>query len=515
MRKIKYIYIIIAIIFISILISFKQNNSEDPFQKLKILTQVIRLVQEGYFEEVDMKSALEGAIRGFLEELDPHSKYISNEELKEVKEQFEGEFEGIGIEYSMIDGYITVISPIPETPSDRAGLQSGDKIIEINGVSAYKIKTEEVLKKLRGQKGTSVTVKILREGQDAFEVILIRDQIPITSIIASFMINDSIGYIKVNRFANNTAYELKNELNNLDKLGMQKIILDLRNNGGGLLDQAVEIADMFINSYDTIVYTQGKLWNANEVFYANKQLEDLKHPLAILINNGSASASEIVSGAIQDLDRGIVVGERSFGKGLVQRQYELEDGSAARITIAQYFTPSGRLIQRPYNEGLGEYYKQEAIEDTSLNNKTLHYTKNGKIVYGGGGIWPDYEVKLDEQYIKYLTSKIRINPKRLIFQYANIIKSTIQDKCNNVHELSKLITSNDEELNNIVSYSKFNLWLDETEEFKKENIEELWEYIKIDILAEVANALWGKNSNYKIKSLKDNQILMTIDYLNK
>jgi len=516
MRKIKYIYIITAIISILILVSFKQNQSEDPFQKLKILTQVIRLVQEGYFEEVNMKKALEGAIRGFLEELDPHSKYISNEELKEVQEQFEGKFEGIGIEYSMIDGYITVISPIPETPSDKAGLQSGDKIIEINGESAYKIKTKEVLKKLRGERGTSVIVKILREGQETFEVTLIRDQIPITSIIASFMINESIGYIKVNRFANNTANELREELNYLNTQGMKKIILDLRNNGGGLLDQAVEIVDMFIHSNDTIVYTKGKLWNANEVFYANKQFEDLKYPLAILINNGSASASEIVAGAIQDLDRGIVLGERSFGKGLVQRQYELEDGSAARITIAQYFTPSGRLIQRAYNKGLGEYYKQEAIEDTSLNNKTLHYTKSGNIVYGGGGIWPDYEIKLDEKYIKYLNSQIRINPKRLIFKYANNnIKVKIKDKFKNEQDFYELIASDISNIDSIVTYEKFNLWLDANADIQQEDMEELWEYIKIDILSETANALWGKNNSYKIKSLKDNQILTAINYLNK
>ena len=326
MRKIIYIYIIILSIII--LIAFKENYNSDPFYKLKTLTQVIRLVQDGYFEEINMTKALEGAIRGFLEELDPHSKYISNDELEVVNEQMQGQFEGIGIEYSMLDGYITVISPIPGTPSDRAGIQSGDKIIEINGKSAYKIKTESVIKQLRGEKGSSVIVKILRDGKEPFNITLIRDQIPITSILASFMLSDEIGYIKVNRFANNTAYELQSELQNLELKGMKKIILDLRNNGGGLLDQAVKIVDMFINTFDTIVYTKGKLRNANDVFYAKQSFNDIKYPIAILINNGSASASEIVAGAIQDLDRGAIIGERSFGKGLVQRQYSLEDGSA-------------------------------------------------------------------------------------------------------------------------------------------------------------------------------------------
>ena len=511
MRQIKYISIIFIGIFV--FIAFKKESTNDPFHKLKTLTQVIRLVQDGYFEEVDMTKALEGAIRGFLEELDPHSKYISNDELKIINEQFEGKFEGIGIEYSMIDGYITVISPIPGTPSDKAGLQSGDKIIEINGKSAYKIKTEDVIKKLRGEKGSSVIVKILRAEQEPFDVTLIRDQIPITSIIASFVLNDSIGYIKVNRFANNTAKELKKELKNLEVLGMKKLILDLRNNGGGLLDQAVEIVDMFVNTNDTIVYTKGKLRNANEVFYARKQFQDLKYPLAIIINNGSASASEIVSGAIQDLDRGIILGQHSFGKGLVQRQYSLEDGSAARITIAQYFTPSGRLIQRPYGDGIGEYYKEEAIEDTSIHNKTLHYTKSGRIVYGGGGIWPDYEVALNENYITYLNSQIRLHPKRLIFKYANTLKSTIQEKVATSDELYDMIITDSAMLSTLLNYNNFQLWLeDENYEFE-DSLFEMWDYIKIDILSEVGSALWGKNTNYKIKSIIDDQILSSLKHL--
>ena len=328
------------------------------------------------------------------------------------------------------------------------------------------------------------------------------------------MLDSNIGYVKINRFANNTAEELKYEIKNLELEGMNKLILDLRNNGGGLLDQAVEIVDMFINSFDTIVYTEGKLRNANEVFYARQNFSDINYPIAILINNGSASASEIVSGAIQDLDRGYVIGERSFGKGLVQRQYTLEDGSAARITVAQYFTPSGRLIQRNYDEGIGEYYTEKAIEDTVLNNKTLHYTKNGRTVYGGGGIWPDEEVSLDEKYIEYLNSKVRLNTKRPIFKYATNIKNTIP-----INSVDELYVSLKEDFKNkkikdqLIELSKLKIWLNEEEITYDDNIEELWPYIKIDILSEIVNAQWSKNDSYKIKSITDNQIGQAVTYL--
>ena len=236
MRKINFIYLIFTCLLLVGFIALaneKQNKEKDRFAKLKTLTEVIRLVQTGYFDEIDMEEGLEGAIEGFLETLDPHSQYISNKELKSVQEQFQGNFEGIGIEYSMIDGYITVISPIPDTPSDRAGLQAGDKIIKINGESAYKISTEEVVKKLRGKKGSAVNVHILRENEEPFEITLIRDRIPIKSVIADFMINENIGYIKINRFANKTVSELRESLTMLEKNGMEKLILDLINNGGG------------------------------------------------------------------------------------------------------------------------------------------------------------------------------------------------------------------------------------------------------------------------------------------
>jgi carboxyl-terminal processing protease len=520
MTKTKYS----IIVFLLMVFAFIQLGAT-PMGGIKKLNQVIRLAQNYYFEDFDMDKAMEGAIRGFLEELDPHSQYIDAKEFKTINEQFEGNFQGIGIEYSMLDGYITVISPIPETPSERAGLQSGDKIIKIDGESAYKITTEEVFKKLRGEKGTAVTVQILREGMEPFDVMLIRDEIPIKSIIASFLIEPEIGYVKINRFANNTVEELENALEGLEKQGMNKLILDLRNNGGGLLGQAVDMVDLFVSSRDTIVYTKGKISSANEVYYSRKNFYDKSYELVVLINNGSASASEIVSGALQDLDRATIFGERSFGKGLVQRQIPLTDGSAARITIAQYFTPSGRLIQRPYNKGIDQYYETESIEDTSLTNKSIHYTKNGRIVYGGGGIWPDSLVKYDEHFIKFLKNKLRTNIKRPFFKYGNQLKLEYNAYLNKLNEEEFYNLIKESMLYDIeywkqtgsfknIEAQDFLDWLEKEEiEYDKDLVERDWEYIKINVYAEVASAKWGKNISYKIKSLYDQQIVESINYL--
>ena len=269
MKMSKYLpYIILGVV---LLYGFKSDTARDQFQKMKTLTQIIRLVSENYVEDVDMNEILEGAIIGMLDKLDPHSSYISSEQFELINEQFDGEFEGIGIEFNILEGYITVISPIPGTPSDRAGLQTGDKIVRINNESAYKITQKDVLQKLKGPKGTSVNVTISRPGMDEdFEVILIRDKIPIVSVLAAFMLDEKTGYIKVNKFSKNTTNEINESLSKLENQGMQQLLLDLRNNGGGMMDQAINIVDMFVSSRDTILFTRGKISGSNEVYRAHK-----------------------------------------------------------------------------------------------------------------------------------------------------------------------------------------------------------------------------------------------------
>tara|TARA_B100000945_G_scaffold320799_2_gene332169 strand:- start:4636 stop:6192 length:1557 start_codon:yes stop_codon:yes gene_type:complete len=512
LKKIKYIlFVTICLILI---LAFK-SNFQDPFRKLKTLTQIIRLVNENYVEEVNMDEIIEGAIIGLLDKLDPHSSYISEEHFELVSEQFEGEFEGIGIEFSILDGYITVISPIPGTPSDRAGLQSGDKITKINGVSAYKISQKEVFEKLRGPKGSKVDISISRIGNDEnFEVTLIRDKIPIVSVLASFMIDDKIGYIKINRFSKTTTQEFKSAIKALERDGMNQLLMDLRNNGGGMMDQAINIVDMFLSKQDTILFTKGRIYGSNQVYYSNKQKDDKKYPIIILINRGSASASEIVSGALQDHDRGLVVGETSFGKGLVQRQYPLADGSAARVTIAKYYTPSGRLIQRDFEEGIDEYYldinkDSREASDSTLASRPIYKTRGGRVVYGGGGIIPDI-LSSTNIIFSNSTRDILSHPDRLLFNFSNYLKSDIEDKYNNYDKFNKNFKI-DKKIQ-----MEFFKWLNEKNiNYVQEELKENWNYISNRIEAEIANGIWGKEFMFKKLIEQDVQVQDAINNFDK
>jgi carboxyl-terminal processing protease len=494
MKRIKYI--ILATVALVLIYGFN-SGGKDHFKKLKTLTQIIRLVNDNYVKDVEMEEILNGAIVGLLDKLDPHSTYITEDQFEAIQEQFDAEFEGIGIEFNIMDGYITVISPIPETPSSEAGLQSGDKIVRINNESAYKITQKDVFEKLRGPKGSQVEVTIRRSGTDDFGVTLTRAKIPIHSVLASFMINDEIGYIKVNRFARTTAEEIATSLYELEQEGMKEVMIDLRNNGGGMMDQAIQIVDMFVNSRDTILFTKGRIANSNDVYYARPGQKDKDYPVVVLINRGSASASEIVSGAFQDLDRGIVVGETSFGKGLVQRQYPLNDGSAARITIARYYTPSGRLIQRPYGDGIEDYYSNLADEDREASDSTLaerpiFKTKQGRDVFGGGGIIPDYHVKLDVDFTEG-TRNLLTHQDRLIFNYADELKSDVTDSYRdfNKFQIDFSLGKNKRKI--------FFKWLKEKElEFDKDELLENWATIENRIKAQLASAIWGKSSMYII-----------------
>ncbi len=405
-------------------------SGNSVYDQSKKFADVLNLIQANYFEPVDLNKLGETAISKMLEELDPHSRYLTAKSMEKVNEDFQGSFDGIGVEFDIVKDTIIIVTPIVGGPSEALGIQSGDKIVKIDGLNAVGLTREDVPKKLRGPKGTKVIVSIVRSGnKDAIDYEIIRDKIPLYSIDASFIIDGTdIGYIKMNRFAATTHDEFKLAAQKLRSLGMKKMILDLQQNPGGFLDQAFKLADEFISAGKMIVYTKGKRPEFDDEFTAIPGVGEYeKIPLIVLIDGGSASASEIVAGAIQDHDRGMIVGETSFGKGLVQRQYPLNDGSAFRLTISRYYTPAGRLIQRPYDdkknyrglledldEGLNSDHTKDSGKDKRDSTRQIFKTPYGRTLYGGGGITPDYIVKYDT--LTMLTRNLR--QKNLFWEFS-------------------------------------------------------------------------------------------------
>jgi carboxyl-terminal processing protease len=391
------------------------KKSEEKFQRM------LQLIKSHYVEKVQPDKIAEDAIKGVLKELDPHSYYMNSTEIKEANEPLQGNFEGVGIQYHFEDDTLLVLNVIHDGPAEKAGVLPGDRIIYAGDslISGAKRKTKDLTTFLKGKKGTEVVLKILRRGNDGFLTLSVkRDKVPIYSVPAYYMATEDIGYIKVTRFAATTMKDLQSAIKKLKKEGMKALILDLQGNSGGYLNTAVEMADEFLDKDELIVYTEG-LNSAKKNFMSTKNGHFTEGKLAVLIDEGSASASEIVSGALQDLDRGIVVGRRSFGKGLVQNTYYFADGSGARLTTARYFTPSGRSIQRPYSKGKEKYYEElrKRLERGELSNAdsikfpdSLKYkTKSGRTVFGGGGIMPDIFVPIDtlmnDSALKALNSK--------------------------------------------------------------------------------------------------------------
>lgn len=370
---------------------------------------VLKYVQNNYFEEADLTELTETAIVQMLESLDPHTFYIEPPDMKAINEQMSGSFEGIGIQFEILEDTIHVVTPISGGPSDRLGILPGDRIVEIEGdnVAGVGIKNEDVIGKLRGEKGTVVNVSIKRPGtRKHIPFAIERDKIPLNSVDYAYMVNEETGYIKVNRFAESTKKEFDSQLFKLKGQGMKNLILDLRFNPGGYLQMATQMAELFLKRGEMIVYTQGRTAQSNSEYRATGTTDVLNGGgLVVLINQGSASASEIVSGAVQDHDRGLIVGTRSFGKGLVQQQYPLLDGSAVRVVVSRYFTPSGRCIQKPFDKSSEDYEREvlERFESGELFDPTkidvadsLRYqTDHGRVVYGGGGIIPDVFVPTD------------------------------------------------------------------------------------------------------------------------
>jgi carboxyl-terminal processing protease len=491
------------------------DNIYDQLNKFK---DVLSMAQKVYVEDVDTGKLTEAAIRGMLGELDPHSVYIPASEMQRIKEDFQGSFEGIGIEFAVLNDTLVVVTPIVGGPSEALGIEAGDKIVKINDTSAIGITEDLVRKKLRGPKGTKVKVSILRAGmKNLLDFDIVRDKIPLYTVDAALMVDDEVGYVSVTRFSATTHTEFVEAVSKLKKEGMKRLVLDLRFNGGGYLEQAFKMADELFPRGKRIVYTKGRRPEFNEEYISSGSARFADVALVVLVNNASASASEIVSGAIQDWDRGLVVGETTFGKGLVQRQYDLPDGSGFRITTARYYTPSGRLIQRPY-DGDKNRYQREAFERNEEEGENLTHTAEkdstkprfktagGRVVYGGGGITPDYIVKAER--LGEYAAQLRMKQVYLDFanKYleanGNALRRTYNSDSKRFTQEFQITDAMLETINAIAKAKGI--------EFKKDSYEKDIRFVKLLAKAAIAKALWGNAGQARVMLQEDVQFKKAI-----
>lgn len=440
---------------------------QEAYTRTPKLTSILDMIERKYVEPLSCDSLQELAIPAILRELDPHSAYIPARDFKEVEEPLQGEFDGIGVVFNMATDTVIVLNVIPSGPSRKAGVQGGDRIIKVNDtlIAGQKMSQTAVMKRLRGPRGTKVKLSIERKGiQELVDIVVTRDAIPLHSVEAAVMLTDKVGFIKLSQFSRTSFKEIRTALTSLRAQGMTSLIFDLRDNSGGFLDQAIHIANEFLPAQQLIVYTKDRNGDMLRQYSDGRgQATDLK--LAVLINEASASSSEILAGALQDNDRGTIVGRRSFGKGLVQEQIPFADGSALRLTVARYYTPTGRSIQKPYTSGKGADYELDLVERFNRNEffsaDSIHFadslrytTPKGKVVYGGGGIMPDVFVPLDTLNITKYFSEVagRNILYRYTIEYADTHRKEL-DAAKNIAQLEMLLDGDTELFANFVRYA--------------------------------------------------------------
>lgn len=485
--------------------------------------RLLRLVESFYVDTTNINNLTEKAIVSLLQELDPHSVYISKEEVEKMNEPLQGNFEGIGITFNLYKDTLLVISTVPGGPSEKVGLQAGDRILNVDGtnIAGVGMKNDDVMKMLRGEKGTQVEIKVQRRNiRDLLDFTIIRDKIPIYSLDAAYMINKETGYIKLNRFSATTVEEFRTELIKLKEQNLKNLILDLRNNGGGFLQAAINLADEFLPGNNMVVYTEGKN-NPKKDYRATSQglFEDGR--VVILINEGSASASEIVAGAIQDWDRGIIIGRRSFGKGLVQQPFYLTDGSMVRLTTAHYYTPSGRGIQKPYENGVDDYQKdyQRRFEHgemfsadsismpDSLKYKTL---LSGRTVYGGGGIMPDIFVSMDTSAFYGYYNRLQRNSiiSNFTLDYVDKNRDKLTKQFPEFRQFNEKFQIGDDIIEKIVALGE-----KDGIERDQESIHFTSGLMKKEIKAAIARDIYSRDQFYQVYNEDDKTILKALEIL--
>ena len=557
MRRLATLIVALVVVGSSV---FAQRAIKEEY-KLKF-DDVLNLMETKYVESPEFDKLIDEAIVAMVKDLDPHSEYMTASEYKEMSEPLTGNFEGIGVQFNILKDTIAVVSPISGGPSEKLGIRSGDKIVVIEDtiVAGIGIKNSDVINKLRGDKGTKVRVKIYRRGvKNLIDYTIVRDKIPIYSVDASYMLNEEIGYVKVNRFAQSTMEEFYAALDELEPLGMQHLVLDLRGNSGGYLNTAIELSDEFLSDKNLIVYTEG-VSNPKRESFATSRGRFEKGKLVVLIDEGSASASEIVSGAVQDHDRGLIIGRRSFGKGLVQRPFKLRDGSTLKLTTARYYTPAGRCIQRPYEKGNDEYRKEGqrrrdngelfSADSIHLENQEEFLTDNKRKVYGGGGILPDLFVPLDTSenseflrellsnglFYQYINEYVDVNREELNTKYPDFeafepqfsiegqflddffafaekelkpVKDTLDDYLS--EDLEAVLSEDGVE----VEHSKFGEKAEEKDfaQRKEEGMKVSGKIIQTRLKALLARTLWQTEAFYRVFNAEDDAVIKAIEFI--
>jgi len=502
----------------------KWNYSEDALRKLQMAEMAI---YNFYVDSVDENRLVEDAIRGMLEKLDPHSSYSTASEVKSLNEPLEGNFDGIGVQFNMSEDTLLVIQPVVNGPSEKVGILAGDRIVSVNDttIAGVKMSTDEIKRRLRGPKGTIVDLAIVRRGiEGKLKYKVVRDKIPVRSINASYMIRPGIGYIKIDNFGATTYDEFKKCLDDLIFNGMEKLILDLQGNGGGYMQPAINVANEFLQKGDMIVYTQGRATKQME-YKARGNGMFKKGDIVVLIDEYTASASEIVTGALQDQDRAIVVGRRSFGKGLVQRPIDLPDGSMIRLTISHYYTPSGRCIQKPYEKGNGKDYAMDvynrykngelmSADSIHFADSLKYYTqKKHRIVYGGGGIMPDYFVPLDT--LQFTRFHRELSARRFIInanlKYVDQNRSQLREKYSSFASFKRRFKMPQEVIDNMLAEAK----KEKLEPKDQEELDKTLPLLTLQLKALVARDLWDMNEYYDIMNETSGIVLKGIEVVKK
>ena len=497
----------------------QEKNNQLQMRKLNLAQFAIANL---YVDETDENKLVESAIIGMLEGLDPHSTYSNAEEVKKMNEPLQGNFDGIGIQFNMAEDTLFVIQPVSGGPSEKVGIRAGDRIVMVNDttIAGVKMSTEDITRRLKGPKGTKVDVKVVRRGvEELLSFTIERDKIPMYSLDASYMMTPKVGYIKINRFGATTHEEFMEALARLKGQGMHDLILDLQGNGGGYLNAAIDIANEFLGGGELIVYTEGRR-NPRREFFAKGDGKHQYGKLIVLVDEFSASASEIVAGAVQDWDRGMVVGRRTFGKGLVQRPIDLPDGSMIRLTVARYYTPAGRCIQKPY-ESI-EKYNADLIERYNrgemMSADSIHFPdslkcstlKKGRTVYGGGGIMPDYFVPVDTTlFTKYHS---RLSNKGVLlkvhFQLIDTHRDEWSKKYPDYATFNRKFELSDKMMKQLIAEGeKDGVKFDEEQYKKSESL------IKLQLKALIARDLWDMNEYYHTINVVNESVNKALELL--